>query len=246
MGSYSAGFPGSFDNFDFNYDDVFYLDDQALLEIPSPFPPPPPPAPPHPDPYSHAADAESDFSDSVLKYISQVLMEEDMEEKPCMFHDALSLQVAEKSLYEALGQKYPDHSERLAHSPDGSSPGYASSTTSSDWSFDCLENSRRPSWLHSPISNNFVFQSTRSNPKPSGGSNVALKSSFNNDLVSNMFNDSELAFQFNRGKEEASKFLPKSSQLVIDVESYIPPNDDPKEHHSVLPYRSTGKKKTLA
>ncbi|RID54064.1 hypothetical protein BRARA_G01416 [Brassica rapa] len=242
MGSYSAGFPGSFDNFDFNYGDGFYLDDQALLEIPSPFPPPPP-APPHPDPYSHAADAESDFSDSVLKYISQVLMEEDMEEKPCMFHDALSLQAAEKSLYEALGQKYPDHSERLAHSPDGSSPGYASSTTSSDWSFDCLENSRRPSWLHSPISNNFVFQSTRSNPKPSGGSNVALKSSFNNDLVSNMFNDIELAFQFNRGKEEASKFLPKSSQLVIDVESYIPPNDDPKEHHSVLPYRSTGKKK---
>ncbi|CDY71578.1 BnaCnng73510D, partial [Brassica napus] len=93
--------------------------------------------------------------------------------------------------------------------------------------FDCLENNR-PSWLHSPISNNFVFQSTRSNPKPSGGSNVALKSSFNNDLVSNMFNDSELAFQFKRGKEEASKFLPKSSQL---------------EHPSVLPYRRTGKKK---
>ncbi|KAL0863530.1 hypothetical protein Bca101_042648 [Brassica carinata] len=246
MGSYSAGFPGSFD--DFNFGNGFFLDDQPLLEFPSPFPPPP--VPPHPDPYSqqNLAAADADFSDSVLKYISQVLMEEDMEEKPCMFHDALSLQAAEKSLYEALGEKYPDQSEplmtttttttpvQLAHSPDGSLSSYASSnTSSSDWSFDCLENNRRPSWLHSPIPNNFVFQSTRSNPKPSGGSNVVLKSSFN------MFNDSELAFQFKRGKEEASKFLPKSSQLVIDVESYIP-SSDPKEHNSV-PYRRTGKKK---
>ncbi|KAJ0238851.1 Scarecrow-like protein 33 [Hirschfeldia incana] len=241
MGSYSAGFPGSFDDFDFNFGNGFYMDD--LLEVPSPFPPPP--VSPPPDPNSQQNLADSDFSDSVLKYISQVLMEEDMEEKPCMFHDALSLQAAEKSLYEALGEKYPDHSEplmtsttttttpvQLSHSPDGSSPGYASSTTSSDWSFDCFENNR-PSWLHSPIPNNFVFQSTRSNPnKPSGGSNVSLKSSFN------MFNDSELAFQFNRGKEEASKFLPKTTQLVIDVESYIPSN----EHNSV-PYIRTGKKK---
>ncbi|KAF8102738.1 hypothetical protein N665_0196s0031 [Sinapis alba] len=249
MGSYSDGFPGSFD--DFNSGNGFFLYDQPLLEFPSPFPPPPAP-PPRPNPYPQqnlaATAADADFSDSVLKYISQVLMEEDMEEKPCMFHDALSLQAAEKSLYEALGEKYPDHSEhlitttpvQLAHSPDGSSSGYASSTTSSDWNFDCLENNR-PSWLRTPIPNNFVFQSTRPSQKSSGGSNVALKSSFSDDLVSNMFNNSELAFQFKRGKEEASKFLPKSSQLVIDVESYIPAND-PKEHNSV-PYRRTGKKK---
>ncbi|CAH8357040.1 unnamed protein product [Eruca vesicaria subsp. sativa] len=243
MGSYSAGFPGSFDNFDFNFGGGFYVDDQPLLEIPSPFPPPPPLAPPHADPYSqqNLAAADADFSDSVLKYISQVLMEEDMEEKPCMFHDALSLQAAEKSLYEALGEKYPDHSQplmttspvQLAHSPD---PSSFASTTSSDWSFDCLENDR-PSWLHTPIPNNFVFKSTSTSfkPKSPGGSNVVLKSSFTDDLVSNMFKDSELAFQFKRGKEEASKFLPKSSQLVIDVESYIPAND-PKEHNSA-PYR---------
>ncbi|ESQ51400.1 hypothetical protein EUTSA_v10016312mg [Eutrema salsugineum] len=261
MGSYSAGFPGSFDNFDFNYQtdftglgNGFYLNDQPLLEIPSPLPPLPPS-----EPYSqhNLAACDADFSDSVLKYISQVLMEEDMEEKACMFHDALSLQAAEKSLYEALGEKYPDSQPLtttttstvpLVDSPDGSSSTYASSTTtSSDWSFDCLENNR-PSWLHTPIPSNFVFNSTsstRSSPQSVGGDNAVLGSSFSDDLVSNMFNDSELAFQFKRGVEEASKFLPKSSQLVIDVENYIPASrskaNEPKELNSV-PHRLTGKK----
>ncbi|CAH2060195.1 unnamed protein product [Thlaspi arvense] len=257
MGSYWAGFPGSFDNFDFNYQtdftglgDGIYQDDQSLLNIPSASP-----LPPLPEPYSqqNLAASDTDFSDSVLKYISQVLMEEDMDEKACMFHDALSLQAAEKSLYEALGEKYPEHSPPLmttstspvplAHSPDGSSSGYASSTTSSDWSFDCLENNR-PSWLHTPVPNNFVFRSTSTR---SSGGNAVFGSSFSDDLVSNMFNDTELAFQFKKGMEEASKFLPKSSQLVIDVENYIPAasrskgNDPTKENNSV-PYRLTGKK----
>ncbi|CAA7017610.1 unnamed protein product [Microthlaspi erraticum] len=230
MGSYSAGgFPGSFESFNFNnqidfpnFGNDFYLNDQPLLNIPSPSPPPPP----EQSPQQNLAAADSDFSDSVLKYISQVLMEEDMEEKPCMFHDALSLQAAEKSLYEALGETYPDHHSQplitttttspvpLADSPDGSSSS-TTTTTSSDWSFDCLENNR-PSWLHTPIPNNFVFQSRSIPQSVVGGGGVS------GGLVSNMFNDRELALQFKRGVEEASKFLPKSSQLVIDVESYIP------------------------
>ncbi|KAM5583581.1 scarecrow-like protein 14 [Rosa sericea] len=50
---------------------------------------------------------DGEFSDSVLKYINQVLMEEDMELKPCMFHDPLALQATEESLYEVIGGKYP-------------------------------------------------------------------------------------------------------------------------------------------
>lgn len=50
---------------------------------------------------------DCDFSDLVLKYISEMLMEEDMEEKSCMFQESAALQAAEKSFYEALGKKYP-------------------------------------------------------------------------------------------------------------------------------------------
>ncbi|CAA2980362.1 scarecrow 14 [Olea europaea subsp. europaea] len=46
-------------------------------------------------------------SDPVLKYLNQILIEENMDDKPSMFHDPLALQAAEKSLYDVLGQKYP-------------------------------------------------------------------------------------------------------------------------------------------
>ncbi|KAJ0236027.1 Scarecrow-like protein 14 [Hirschfeldia incana] len=259
MGSYSGG---SLDGFDFasEFDDLpasnqtldssdgFYLDDPLLnfVSFDHHSSAPPPPETYHPqknvaavssgDRLSSPSD-DSEFSDSVLKYISQVLMEEDMEEKPCMFHDALALQAAEKSLYEALGEQYPSSSSMENHggsypeklSPDGSFPGFSdyasptTTTTSSDshWSVDGLENnSNRPSWLQTPIPSNFVFQSTsRSNSVTSGGGG-------NSDLVSSMFKDSELAMQFKRGVDEASKFLPKSSPLFIDVDSYIPRNSE--------------------
>lgn len=47
---------------------------------------------------------ETEFSDAVLKYINQILMEEDSGEKSCMFQDPLA---AEKPFYELLGQDYP-------------------------------------------------------------------------------------------------------------------------------------------
>ncbi|KAG2320176.1 hypothetical protein Bca52824_013389 [Brassica carinata] len=254
MGSYSGG---SLDGFDFTseFDDLpasnqtldssdgFYLDDPLLnfvsFDNHSSAPPPLETYHPQKNSNNNAAAAssgdrlsspsdDSEFSDSVLKYISQVLMEEDMEEKPCMFHDALALQAAEKSLYEALGEQYPssastDHGasypEKL--SPDGSFPGFSdyastTTTTSSDshWSVDGLENNNnRPSWLQTPIPSNFVFQSTsRSNSLTTGGGN-------SDDLVS-----------IQERVDEASKFLPKSSQLFIDVESYIPKNSGLEEN----------------
>ncbi|EOA39744.1 hypothetical protein CARUB_v10008391mg [Capsella rubella] len=287
MGSYPDGFPGSMDDFTSEFDlpasnntiglaNGFYLDEPFLDFVSMD---PPPQSYPQNDDKAATGDLlsspsdDADFSDSVLKYISQVLMEEDMEEKPCMFHDALALQAAEKSLYEALGEKYPssvDHPEKLLNdSPDGSFSGgafsdYASTTTTtssdSHWSVDGLES--RSSWLQTPMPSNFVFQSTsRSNSVTSGGGNSAVfRSGFGDDLVSNMFKDSDLAMQFKRGVEEASKFLPKSSQLFIDVDSYIPRDSgskengsevfvktekkDETEHHSSAPppNRLTGKK----
>lgn len=43
------------------------------------------------------------FFDAVLKYINNMLMEEDgLENKPCMFHDCSALQAAERSFYGVL------------------------------------------------------------------------------------------------------------------------------------------------
>ncbi|KAJ0610832.1 putative transcription factor GRAS family [Helianthus annuus] len=50
---------------------------------------------------------DCDLSDAILGYISQVLMEEDMEDKSCVLYESLDLQAAEKSFYDVLGQKYP-------------------------------------------------------------------------------------------------------------------------------------------
>ncbi|KAI4339187.1 hypothetical protein MLD38_024151 [Melastoma candidum] len=47
-----------------------------------------------------------DFSDVVLKYIGEILMEDDVQEKACMFQASTALHATERSFYEALGQNY--------------------------------------------------------------------------------------------------------------------------------------------
>ncbi|XP_021829773.1 scarecrow-like protein 14 [Prunus avium] len=178
---------------------------------------------------------DSDYSDSVLKYINQVLMEEDMVTKPCMFHDPLAVQAAEKSLYEVLGEKYPpspDQHPLNIESPDcpfsvtfsdfsaiNSSSSSTSHSVDSRWSnADVIEN--KPSILETPIPDNFVFQST-SKPRSQLSSNGLVGSYMSELMVSNLFSESELVLQFNRGVEEASKFLPRG-QLIVDIENNKP------------------------
>ncbi|KAI4372977.1 hypothetical protein MLD38_011153 [Melastoma candidum] len=58
-------------------------------------------------------DAHLDCScmDEVLNYVSDLLMKEDVEEKACLCREQPSaLEAAEKSLYEAIGEKYPPSS----------------------------------------------------------------------------------------------------------------------------------------
>ncbi|XP_052184793.1 scarecrow-like protein 14 isoform X11 [Diospyros lotus] len=73
-----------------------------------------------------------DFCDSVLKYIDQVLMEDDMEDKAFMFEDS-TLHAAEKYFYDILNERYPSvpnlvmpreetTSDQCGNSYGGSSP----------------------------------------------------------------------------------------------------------------------------
>uniref|UniRef100_A0A7C9ELW7 Uncharacterized protein n=4 Tax=Opuntia streptacantha TaxID=393608 RepID=A0A7C9ELW7_OPUST len=47
-----------------------------------------------------------DFSDACLKFISDILLEEDLDESPTSLQDYRALLATEKSLYEALGKEY--------------------------------------------------------------------------------------------------------------------------------------------
>ncbi|KAH8499187.1 hypothetical protein H0E87_017916 [Populus deltoides] len=247
---------------------------------------------PDPDPGNSAlssitsmdGDSPSDDNDSenLLKYISQMLMEENMEEKPCMFHDPLALQAAERSLYDILGEKnlpssphespsYGDQflvdspddnfwSSRSDYSSNSSSTSNTASLVDTQWNGESGES--KPSFMQMPLSTNFVFQSA-ANPSSqssfklhnglASNSDSAIKPSVGNIVVQNIFSDSDLALQFKRGVEEASKFLPKGNPLVIDLEnSSLAPEMNrnapnvvvkaEKEDKEYLPEWLTGKK----
>lgn len=176
---------------------------------------------------------ETDFSATVLRYINQMLMEEDMEKKPCMFHDPLALQAAERSFYEVIGETYPTCSSasgsiRIHHnveSPDcgASTSGSSSVEFESHWSsFDVSE--YKPSILRTSFPSDFVFQASSMNGTSISSRNFGLA---NNGFLVNskdgfpddkLLSKSESVMQFERGVEEANKFLPKGNPLVIDLE----------------------------
>ncbi|KAB2028370.1 hypothetical protein ES319_D05G095200v1 [Gossypium barbadense] len=58
------------------------------------------------------------FANDMLKYINEMLMEEDLQEKSCMLQDCLALQAAEKSIYEVLGHQYPLSLHPISPFPD--------------------------------------------------------------------------------------------------------------------------------
>ncbi|KAJ4832133.1 hypothetical protein Tsubulata_038673 [Turnera subulata] len=201
--------------------------------------------------------SDGDASDPIFNYINQILMEEDLEKKPCMFHDPLALQATEKSLYDVISvphpptvpQQSPFYGDQfLVDSPDD---GLSSSTSeySSNSSFspntgtatvtsvepqsrgDVAES--KPSFMQMPVPSNFVFQST-AKPKSKSSLLNGLASNANRALrskilVPTLFNDRDLALQFKKGAEEANKFLPKGNQLVVDLESSVPTPPQLKE-----------------
>ncbi|KAL2239572.1 scarecrow-like protein 14 [Sesamum indicum] len=184
-------------------------------------------------------------SDPVLKFLNQILVEEDMEEKPSMFYDPLALRAAEKSLYEVIGKEYPpspfqpsSHGDQTSDSPDsffGTSSEYTNSSTAGSSAID-------PQWIVDPGENNTSVehgcqQDSSSNlvlPVSSQTSfgtvngsydnaTTQINSSENTSLLQNIFSDSESILQFKRGMEEASKFLPTGNQLIIDLDKYVLP-----------------------
>ncbi|XP_022986785.1 scarecrow-like protein 34 [Cucurbita maxima] len=166
---------------------------------------------------------ELDFRESVLKYISQMLMEENLEEKPCMFYDPLGLENTEKSFYDALGKNYPppspnqppldcESSEDVCRGSDSDRTSTAVSAANS--------NSPDPQWVVDPGESKSSIL-TRSIPSSSYQSSLNINS---HELVTlllaqNIFSDSTSILQYQKGLEEARKFLPVGNQLNIDLGS---------------------------
>ncbi|KAK7402196.1 hypothetical protein VNO78_14258 [Psophocarpus tetragonolobus] len=160
---------------------------------------------------------DTDFSET-FKFISQILLEENFEQKPCMCYDPLSLQHTEKSFYEALELEAP-----LSLSPDQhplESPDGNSTTDSANF------HELKPCSPKTPVSGgggDALDSSSHTPPlvvltKINDGT-LDLDSSVTKLLAENIFSDADSMLQFKRGLEEASKFLPQRPQLYTGFES---------------------------
>lgn len=241
----------------FNYEGL--SEDLTSLSLPSPFS----------DPLAYSftsslgpspgVDSNDDSdSDDVLKCISQMLMEEDMEAKPCMFHDPLALQAAEKPFYDALGKKYPTSPNQHPIIDDClDNPGENSLGSSSDFSVSHFGSSSASSigpTIVSDLSEHFEppfvqalpiesYPQPLTRPQWSFGPSGALDCTASNgsvisslglpmDVIS-VFSEKESMIQFQKGVEEASKFLPENNNLVIDLKNLTFPNET-KEDDRVM------------
>ncbi|KAK9029167.1 hypothetical protein V6N11_026290 [Hibiscus sabdariffa] len=177
---------------------------------------------------SYSPPNDSDSTDPVLKYISQMLMEENMEDKPYMFNDYLALEDTEKSLYEVLGEQY--HPNTQMESPNSSLSGingHSSSEASNhvdhvgvdEVGGPALSLSQAPYSLQPTSEQSGSYFSVNSANSLSNIGNGLMESSVSELLVKNIFSDKESMLQFQRGFEEASKFIPSNEKLVIDLES---------------------------
>ncbi|KAK8517135.1 hypothetical protein V6N13_092420 [Hibiscus sabdariffa] len=167
------------------------------------------------------------FSDVVLKYINDMLMKEDMEDKICMFQESsAALQAAEKSFYEVLGERYPPSletkSKDLKHESSdehhGQSCWRCGNSNSNLASLPCNCD------VGLQMSLNLSSQANSSHSSGNSTGSRSLVPGFVDSPVSaprlpEMFNVSKSVMQFRKGLEEGSRFLPNRGSLFIDVET---------------------------
>ncbi|KAJ8760352.1 hypothetical protein K2173_012591 [Erythroxylum novogranatense] len=184
---------------------------------------------------SQAGELNDDFdvSDVVLKYISEMLLEGDMEEKTCMFQESsAALQAAEKTLYELIGQKYPPPSncepvsqfEQNHVSPEDNHDLCLSNDTSTSSSTTTSSSSVDPASSHDSADNRFSRHTSQSASKSSYGSvnspgtvtDGFTDSAVSTLRISKIFTDSDSVMQFKKGFEEASKFIPRGGLLDME------------------------------
>lgn len=172
-----------------------------------------------------------DFSDVVLSYISEMLMEEDMEDKVCMFQESAALQAAEKSFYDVLGEKYPPSTNhqvpnlkpRIANCEENyleDSSSCSSGLWCPNWNSDKNEydSAHFPSFSVDTAPSSTASPSSLTTSSCSSGAMAdgPVDSPDSTLTISDIFSDSKSVLQFKKGIEEASKFLPSGNSLLFD------------------------------
>ncbi|CAI0539830.1 unnamed protein product [Linum tenue] len=149
-----------------------------------------------------------------------MLTDENMDAKSYLCYDPLALRETEMSLYHVIGEQYPSHpSTSSSNSPlnlingdldlsVSDYAGFAGSTEFLDPQWNALAtttfgDSRKTSVLTLP----YDWQQQ-----------PAAAPSFD-DMMKNMFSNEESVLQFNKGLEEAQKFLPVPNTLLVDLET---------------------------
>ncbi|XP_071737846.1 scarecrow-like protein 34 [Rutidosis leptorrhynchoides] len=176
-------------------------------------------------------DSPDEFNDYVFDYIDQILVEENVEGMQSLFYDPLELQATERSLYEALGAEYPYSQPGLISGPNLANSEHSTNSSTS------YSNSTHPDWP-----GGYTFESlspvTQTQPREytptwSFGS-TASDDVLNTHVAQNIFTDSESIRQFNKGMEEASRFLPSTKPFVIDLDQYDLPQDSKSDPPNVV------------
>ncbi|KAG1365791.1 Scarecrow-like protein 9 [Cocos nucifera] len=217
------------------------IDDNSFINLQnSPFNPtlsgPTSSAPTSSSSLNPSADADSAedseiFSDIVLSYISQMLMEEDMDDKFEQFQEHPALLAAEKPFYDILAENHsppphqpPLYSNHRSDSPDDSVNNYYGSSSCSNgvvvagsWPCDPVEYQQLQTHPASvDYSSHSSFSSTNSVGNIGEGFDEPLLKTL---ALSDILTQSQPAWeQFRRGVEEARKFLPGEDKLVINLE----------------------------
>ncbi|RDX83480.1 Scarecrow-like protein 14, partial [Mucuna pruriens] len=171
---------------------------------------------------------DTDFSEN-FKFISQILMEENFDQKPCMCYDPVSLQHTEKSFFDALELESSlplSPNQHPLESPDGNSCNSTSDSASSQ--------ELKPLSPDTPVSGSgadaIALDSSSRAPSLLVPPHALTMTNINDGildsdfsvtrlLAENIFSDAESMVQFRRGLEEASKFLPQRPQLLTGLES---------------------------
>ncbi|KAG6493059.1 scarecrow-like protein 14 [Zingiber officinale] len=141
-------------------------------------------------------------SDTVFSYISQMLLEENMDDKFDVYPEDPALLAAEKPFYEILSESYPPLHDQNSSPAGGANDGVLAGDS---WPYDPLE-----------------YHQLQTDPVPVDYSAPSRFSSAIEDSafsVDDLLAQSAPAWQFQQGPEEARRFLPSDEKLVIDLEA---------------------------
>uniref|UniRef100_A0A5B7A4N9 Putative scarecrow-like protein 9 n=1 Tax=Davidia involucrata TaxID=16924 RepID=A0A5B7A4N9_DAVIN len=266
MDALVQGYSGSANGFDFrkhsipaladeNHVNGGYKPNHTFTDVPRLSSRPPPAGDISPSSGRSSEDSspeDSDFSDASLKYISQMLMEEDMENRTCMFQDCLALQAAERSFYDVLVEKYPPSPNQhplFIADENTRSPDDDSSRTWSSHSSTAVNNFAESNWIHHQ--GDFESSFGQSSPthysfesilQPFGSSNGfcdavdgSMDSLVSPFQVTDSYGESQPILQ-SRGREGGGKV----TQLLPNNNYEKPSRENSRREHS--PNGSKGKK----